>query len=40
MSVLSLCLNAVIEGEAFVFQVICSRLVLLRSENSDSIVVI
>ena len=35
-SLLSLCLNAVIEGEV----IICSRLVLLRAEKSDSIVVI
>ena len=35
-SLLSLCLNALIEGEV----IICSRLVLLRAEKSDSIVVI
>ena len=36
MSLLSLCLNAAIEGD----QIIGSRLVLLRAERSDSIVVI
>ena len=39
MSLLSLCLNAVIEGDVLFLQVICSRLVSLRAEKSDSIVI-
>ena len=40
MSLLSLCLNVVIEGDVLFLQVICSRLLLLRAGKSDSIVVI
>ena len=40
MFVLFLYLNVVIEGKFLFLQVICSRLVIMRAEKSDSTVVI